>query len=479
MARTILVLGESGTGKSYSLANMNPKETFLINVFGKALPFRAWRKNYTPIESLNSEVGNMAVVDDSERIVAVLQYAYRRGFRKIIVDDYQFVAGLKTIRDAKIKGYDKFTDIAQGFVKIADICRDMPNDAIVGFLSHVEDNGHGGMKAKTAGRMVDNVIGLESLFTIVLYTSVVDGVYSFETQTNGQNSAKSPVEMFAPLISNDLNFVYDCIQAYDDGEEMPIREKDGIGRRSAAAGKIETFENVNGPLYADPADFGTKPTEPNQTPPAFEKSDAEVAAELSGPSFEQTAVFEDDFEEPFQSSRPLDDETFQLFLKFISKDRPALVSLLMPSEISFGAKEVKARYSAKLSGQYNAVATPKGVEAIEQLFLNFWGERISFTCELISGEVTEFFKKEPTKAEAKAAAKEPKREPVAALPVDGISAKLERIIEALDGETEATAFLVSKRVLPEGMSIFALSEAVVDRLSSNLESLVNLKKGAN
>jgi len=448
MARTILVLGESGTGKSHSLKNLNPKETFVLNVYGKALPFRGWKKNYLPIQDLNGNVGNMAAVDDVERVVAVLQYAYRRGFRKIIVDDYQFVAGMKTIRDAKIKGYDKFTDIAQGFIKISDLCKDMPNDAVVVFLSHVEDNGRGGVKAKTAGRMVDNVIGLESLFTIVLNTSVNDGVYTFETQTNGQNTAKSPEGMFEKSIPNDLNFVIDCVNAYDNGEELP------------------EMEPQNEP------DFG----EVNQP---FEKSDAEVFTELSGPSFEQTAVFEDDFDEPVQSSRPLDDETFQLFLKFISKDRPALVSLLMPSEISFGNKEINAKYTAKLSGQYNAVATPKGIEAIEQLLLNFWGERISFTCELISGEVTEFFKKEPTKAEEKAAAKEPKREPVAALPVDGISAKLERLIEALDGETEAAAFLVSKRVLPEGMSIFALSEAVVDRLSSNLESLVNLKKGAN
>lgn len=228
MANAILILGPSGGGKSHSIKNLDHNKTMLVNVYGKSLPFPGWKRKY-----VKKKGGNMAVTDQVESVIKSIDYGVNSGKKIVVVDDYQFIAGLKMIREAlKRSGnpYDKFTKIAQGFIEISDHVKKLPDDVVVFFLSHIEDDGFGGTKAKTAGKMVDNVIGLESLFTVVLQTEISEGKYSFVTQNPGNTTVKSPVGMFdSKNVPNDLDFVYKSIVAFEDGEEAPIIEDENEG----------------------------------------------------------------------------------------------------------------------------------------------------------------------------------------------------------------------------------------------------------
>lgn len=199
MAIPVLILGESGSGKSASLRNFSPGEVGVINVSNKPLPFR------TEIKTLNT--------DDYSHIQSVLLSARAKS---IVIDDAQYLMANEFMRTAKVTGYQKFTDIALNFWNLVQtVIRQMPEDRIVYFLSHIERDQNSYEKMKTVGRMLDEKITVEGLFTIVLKTSVQDGKYSFRTQTNGMDTVKSPIGMFSELaIDNDLKLVDGIIRDY-------------------------------------------------------------------------------------------------------------------------------------------------------------------------------------------------------------------------------------------------------------------------
>lgn len=228
MSKAALIVGESGTGKSTSVSFLDPKETFIINVQGKDLPFRGYSKNYRPIpeEGPPSE-GNLLNTSDPKLIAKVVTYVSenRPEIKNIIIDDWQYVAATEFMNKAEQKGFDKFTSIGKNIWTIAylpKLCK--RDDLILFYLTHSEsavDETTGGryMKAKTVGKLVDNVVTLEGMFTIVLFTDVEktkEGIrYSFLTQNTGSNTAKSPMGMFETLkIPNDLNMVRNTVYEY-------------------------------------------------------------------------------------------------------------------------------------------------------------------------------------------------------------------------------------------------------------------------
>lgn len=116
---------------------------------------------------------------------------------------------------AKETGYNKFTDVALHFRNLIDfIIKDTPNDVIVYFLHHTEQTETGKIKAKTSGKMLDNQLTLEGLFSIVLLCKTDGKEHFFETQSDGYTTCKSPMEMFEPKINNDLKFVDTTIREY-------------------------------------------------------------------------------------------------------------------------------------------------------------------------------------------------------------------------------------------------------------------------
>jgi len=212
-------MGESGSGKSSSIRTLPANETFLINVLDKPLPFKGSKSLYT---KLTEEGGNYFASDDAAEIIKKIRYVNIKfpQIKNIVIDDFQYVMANEFMRRAKERGFDKFTEIAQNawsIIKQASDCRD---DIDFFFLSHTELDALGRSKCKTIGKMLDDKITVEGMFTVVLHTIIADGVYKFLTKNDGSHIAKSPMGMFEErYIDNDLLLVKQKMKDYFDEEK--------------------------------------------------------------------------------------------------------------------------------------------------------------------------------------------------------------------------------------------------------------------
>lgn len=198
MGIPVLILGESGSGKSCSLRNFNKEDLVIYNIAGKPLPFRkslnvANNVAYTQIKS-NMQKGN---------------------FKTYVIDDSQYLMAFEMFDRAKELGYNKFTDVALNFRNLVDfVIKNTSEDTIVYFLHHTETTDTGKIKAKTSGKMLDNQLTLEGLFSIVLLCKTDGQDHYFETQSDGYTTCKSPMGMFDLKIDNDLKMVDTKIREY-------------------------------------------------------------------------------------------------------------------------------------------------------------------------------------------------------------------------------------------------------------------------
>lgn len=227
MAQSVLVIAESGCGKSTSIESLDPKETFIINVANKPLPFKGWKTKY-PAFDLISKKGNCANVSSPKDIEAVLKIINndRKEIKNIVIDDFQYMSAFEYFGRATEKGFDKFTQMGAALAHIAKLPILMRDDLLVFYLTHAEEatdlEGRRKVKAKTIGKLVDDKLTLEGLYSIVLFGKVKkdkDGNmrYVFETQNNGENTCKSPRGMFSTFeIVNDLQVVREAIIAYEN-----------------------------------------------------------------------------------------------------------------------------------------------------------------------------------------------------------------------------------------------------------------------
>ena len=199
MGIPILILGESGTGKSASMREFKPDEVALANVAGKPLPFKGKFD-----ETINS--------DSYRQIKKFMKESFAN---VVVIDDAQYLMANEFMRRSAERGYDKFTEIAVNFWDLVQSVRELPPEKIVVFLAHIERDQNGNEKIKTIGKLLDEKITVEGMFSIVLKTSVKDGTYSFETQNNGHDTVKSPIGMFVSTeIDNDLKAVIQSVTEY-------------------------------------------------------------------------------------------------------------------------------------------------------------------------------------------------------------------------------------------------------------------------
>ncbi len=222
MSNLTLVIGESGTGKSTSMANLDCKETFVINVINKPMPFRGSQKKYIPIKNWNDKEGNLYASDDYEQIMNCIKMVNqtRPEIKTLIIDDFQYVMGNEFMRRCLERGYDKFSEIGSHAWMIMTLLKNLRGDLDSFVLSHSEPNELGKMKIKTIGKMLDDKISLEGMVTTLLQTEVQDGKYSFVTQGDARHIAKSPMGMLDRTIPNDLSIVKARMNAYFN-EDVP------------------------------------------------------------------------------------------------------------------------------------------------------------------------------------------------------------------------------------------------------------------
>ncbi len=198
MGVPVMIMGESGSGKSRSLKNFKKGEISVINVSGKLLPFRA------EFSSVNTD-----------NYARILELIGKSTSPSVAIDDATYLMTNEFMRTAKTNGFQKFTDSALNFFnRIKFVSDKTAPEKIVYFLGHVETDQMGKEKFKTIGKLLDEKITLEGLFTIVLKTQVKDGAYLFATQTNGMDTVKSPEGMFEREIPNDLKAVDAAIRTY-------------------------------------------------------------------------------------------------------------------------------------------------------------------------------------------------------------------------------------------------------------------------
>lgn len=216
MSTSILIIGESGTGKSTSIQLLDPAETFILAVVKKPLPFKhAYKKAVKNTDGVLE--GNYSVVDQYDTIISLIQHISKKRpeIKTIIIDDFQYIMANEFMRSAQEKGYQKFTDIAAHTWEILNSVQYCRDDLNVFMLTHSQEDNNGKYKAKTIGKMLDEKISLEGLFTVVLHTLVIDGKHVFLTQNDGTHLAKSPVGMFpTKFIPNDLQAVKSAIDNF-------------------------------------------------------------------------------------------------------------------------------------------------------------------------------------------------------------------------------------------------------------------------
>lgn len=197
MGIAVLVLGASGTGKSASMRNFKKGEVGVFNVANKPLPFKG-------------ELDTVSTYDYN-KIEEVLR---KNTLKTYIIDDSQYLMAFANFQRAYEKGYDKFTQFAVDFKVLLDtITWGTSNDTVVYLLHHTETTETGAIKAKTIGKMLDQQLTVEGLFSVVLLATTDGEHYKFIT--NGQPPAKSPIGMFEQKeIDNDLKAVDETIREY-------------------------------------------------------------------------------------------------------------------------------------------------------------------------------------------------------------------------------------------------------------------------
>jgi len=209
MGTCVLILGDSGSGKSTSLRNFEPDEVGILNIMGKRLPFRK------KLPTVNHATYG-----------SIQQALNRNARRAYVVDDAGYLMSLENFRRAKETGYQKFTDMALNFERVIEWATQTDEDTIVYLMMHYDRDAEGRAKPKTIGRMIDEKFNIEGACPIVLQSTILDGKHVFVTKGDGFNAAKAPMDMLPDVMDNDLKAVDTAIREYWGMKPIVDKEAD-------------------------------------------------------------------------------------------------------------------------------------------------------------------------------------------------------------------------------------------------------------
>lgn len=200
MGVPVLIMGESGSGKTFSIKNFDPSEVGIFSVEKNRLPFK--KDGFKVVKNAGYP--------------AIMKALAAPSLKRYVIDDSQYLLVNEFFDRAKETGYQKFTDLALNFRNLIHfIYRSVPDDVVVYFLHHTELDAAGKIKAKTIGRMLDEKLTVEGCFDIVLMAQAEGTEHYFVTQSDGYTTAKSPEGLFESVkISNDLSMVDRAIREY-------------------------------------------------------------------------------------------------------------------------------------------------------------------------------------------------------------------------------------------------------------------------
>ena len=214
MSKVICIMGESGSGKTTSMRNLDPEITCYIDCDKKGLSWKGWKEQY------NKDKRNYLKTDEQNEIMTVLKWLNQKEgfkFKTVIIDTINGIMVADEMRRSKEKNYDKWQDLAQAIYDIVDFALKARDDLTVIFTAHTQterdESGYQFTRIKTSSKKLDKIV-LESKFTTVLLAKVVGGKYLFETQAKN-STAKSPMGAFDEFeIENDITKVIKALEEY-------------------------------------------------------------------------------------------------------------------------------------------------------------------------------------------------------------------------------------------------------------------------
>lgn len=213
--KAICIMGESGSGKTTAMRNLDPETTMYVDCDKKGLSWKGWRndfsgdkKNYIQTDFPQVALQILQKVNESE------QYKH---IKVIVFDTINGLMVADEMRRMKEKNYDKWMDLAASIYNLIDYSLTVRDDLTPIFIAHTQtdhdDNGFIFTRIKTSGRKLDKIT-LESKFSTVLLSKVLDGKYVFETQSDN-STAKSPMGAFEEKdIPNDITAVLEALKDF-------------------------------------------------------------------------------------------------------------------------------------------------------------------------------------------------------------------------------------------------------------------------
>lgn len=197
MGVAVLILGDSGSGKSTSLRNFDEGEIGIFNIMGKPLPFRK--------KLARADHANYGTIQQSLSANKLRAYA---------IDDAGYLMQLENFRRIKEAGFTKFSEMARNFESVIEDATKTDEDTIVYIMMHYDTDSNGKQKPRTIGKLLDEKFCIEGACPIVIQSTIQDGKHVFVTKGDGFNAAKAPMDMLPDVMDNDLKQVDTAIREY-------------------------------------------------------------------------------------------------------------------------------------------------------------------------------------------------------------------------------------------------------------------------
>ena len=205
----VLIIGKSGSGKSASLRNFKKEEIAIANVLGKPLPFKS---------DLDAPK-----VDDYATILKAIEHTNKK---VIVIDDANYLITNEFMNKSSVKGFDKYNEMGNNFFNLINGIKNVEGGKTVYLIMHEDTDEEGNVKPKTIGKLLDDKVNIQGMFTICLRSMFDNGNYIFRLKTNGQDCVKTPIGLFdEEQIENDLKLVDTKIREYYELDKEESEDK--------------------------------------------------------------------------------------------------------------------------------------------------------------------------------------------------------------------------------------------------------------
>lgn len=205
----VLLIGKSGSGKSASMRNFKKEEIAIVNVLGKPLPF----KNDLNAPKCDNYATILAAIEKTDK-------------KTIVIDDANYLITNEFMAKSSIKGFDKYNELANNFWNLIQGIKNVKGGKTVYLIMHEDSDEDGNVKPKTIGKLLDDKVNIQGMFTVCIRSMFENGNYIFRLKNNGQDCVKTPIGMFEEEeMENDLKKLDEVVRDYYDLDKQESEEK--------------------------------------------------------------------------------------------------------------------------------------------------------------------------------------------------------------------------------------------------------------